>query len=84
LEKAKIMAAIGSSHSNIVERIESQVRSADKKAQYYERVNSVLVSLLLLAIMASFVLLWIVYVAPLSILLKTVVRQVRNEDYEFT
>lgn len=42
LEKAKIMAAIGSAHSNIVDRIESEVRAADEKAQFYERVNLVL------------------------------------------
>lgn len=84
LEKAKIMAAIGSAHSNIVDRIESEVRAADEKAQFYERVNLVLVSLSLLVIIASFILLWVIYIAPLSILLKTVVRQVRSEDYKFT
>lgn len=84
LEKAKIMAAIGSAHSNIVRRIESQVKAAEGQAEYYEKVNIVLVSLLLSAIIASFVLLWVVYIAPLTTLLKTVVKQVRSEDYEFT
>lgn len=84
LEKAKIMAAIGSAHGNIVRRIQSQANAADEKAQYYERISLVLVSLLLSAIIASFVLLWMVYVAPLTTLLKTVVKQVQSEDYEFT
>lgn len=37
-----------------------------------------------MVIIASFILLWVIYIAPLSILLKTVVRQVRSEDYKFT
>ncbi|MFT1640676.1 response regulator, partial [Vibrio cholerae] len=41
-------------------------------------------SLSLLVMIASFILLWVIYIAPLSILLKTVVCQVRSEDYNFT
>ncbi|QXC58855.1 response regulator [Vibrio mimicus] len=84
LEKAKIMAAIGSAHANIVQRIESQMKAVDEQALYYERLNLILVAVLLAAIIASFILLWIVYIAPLTTLLKTVVKQVRSEDYEFT
>lgn len=84
LEKAKIMAAIGSAHSNIVARIEAKVANAEQKAKFYERANLILLSILLSAIIVSSILLWAVYISPLSILLKTVVKQVRSEDYAFT
>ncbi|MBY7667093.1 response regulator [Vibrio anguillarum] len=83
-EKAKIMQAIGSAHQSIMQRMEQNIQRADSEALRYEWINLALVLTLLSVIIASFVLLWRLYINPLSQLLKTVVTQVKREDYAFT
>nr|MDT0253146.1 ATP-binding protein [Endozoicomonas sp.] len=83
-EKAKIMSAIGASHTAIVERIEAQIGVVSKKEARYAMVSSVLVATLLSIIILSFILLWRLYIGPLSQMLKTVVSHVNRQDYAFT
>ncbi|MCS0350559.1 response regulator [Vibrio ordalii] len=83
-EKAKIMQAIGSAHRSIMQRMEQNIQSADSEALHYEWISLVLVLTLLSVIIISFILLWRLYINPLSQLLQTVVTQVKREDYAFT
>ncbi|EOK5724349.1 response regulator [Vibrio vulnificus] len=83
-EKAKIMKAIGSAHQAIVHRIEGNIEQTDTQELQYQYVYRVLVAILLASIVVSFTLLWRLYISPLSKLLRTVVNQVKAQDYAFT
>lgn len=83
-EKSKIMAAIGSAHKSIVARIENKILEVDEEERFYQTLNNGLLGLLLSTIGLSFILLWRLYISPLSQLLKTVVSQVKEENYAFT
>ncbi|MBF4248773.1 hypothetical protein EA004_28020, partial [Vibrio anguillarum] len=63
-EKAKIMQAIGSAHQSIMQRMEQNIQRADSEALRYEWINLALVLTLLSVIIASFVLLWRLYINP--------------------
>lgn len=83
-EKEKIMKAIASANQSILSRIQGEIAQAEAQLQRYEVINSGILVVLLLSISLSFTLLWRMYISPLSQLLRTVVGQVKRQDYAFT
>ncbi|WP_159738899.1 response regulator [Vibrio atypicus] len=83
-EKERIMSAIGTAHAAILDRIENKIEQVTTVEGRYETFNKLILVVLLSSITISFVLLWLLYISPLSRLLNTVVRQVKDQDYAFT
>ncbi len=83
-EKERIMKAIASANKSILDRIEGQIAEANLLADKYEAIKRAILGILLLSIAVSFLLLWRLYISPLSQLLSTVVGQVKRKDYAFT
>jgi len=83
-EKEKIMKAIASANQSILSRIQSEISLEERQIQRYEALNRGILVVLLLSISISFILLWRMYISPLSQLLRTVVGQVKQQDYAFT
>ncbi len=83
-EKSKIMKAIGSAHQSILTRILSNIERAKEKSRQQTNIYSGLGAVLIFSIILSFVLLWRLYIKPLTLLQNTVVEQVKNKDFDFT
>ncbi|WP_104398505.1 hybrid sensor histidine kinase/response regulator [Vibrio penaeicida] len=83
-EKAKIMAAISSAHNSILKRLNSEIMANEAAIHSNEQVSLVLFFALIAAIGVSFILLWRLYISPLSKLSQTVVEKVENKDFSFT
>lgn len=83
-EKEKIMKAIATANQSILSRIQGEISLAEGQVRRYEALNSAILVVLLLSISLSFILLWRMYISPLSQLLRTVVGQVKQQDYAFT
>ncbi|WP_159654331.1 hybrid sensor histidine kinase/response regulator [Vibrio atypicus] len=83
-EKERIMSAIGAAHAAILERIEGRIDQVTESEGHYETFNKAILVVLLSSIAISFILLWQLYISPLSRLLNTVVTQVKDQDYAFT
>ncbi len=83
-EKAKIMAAIASAHHSILERLNAEIAADELRIQSNEQISLVLFIGLIFAICVSFILLWRLYISPLSKLSQTVVEKVESKDFSFT
>ena len=83
-EKAKIMAAVASAHNIILERLNREIALSKNRISTNEQVSLGLFIGLITATVMSFLLLWRLYISPLSKLSQTVVEKVENKDFSFT